>query len=289
VEALLDTCKIALVYFSATYVTRTYARLMREALVDQGCEAHLFNVTPYGSRRQPLPLDGFDGVIFGFPVFGDFAPSVINAWLPTLDGQGKRCAQFFTYGARTTGYAHFHTKLLLEQAGFRVLFSAEFLGRHSFNVAGWGILPDRPNAGDFAVAREYAALALERFAEDAPPVFRLQKPFGYHGAIATRENSPQTTERGWTHPTRVVEDCSMCRDCEAECPTRAFDADTGLSDPERCIECMHCVYICPNDAIQVDPRMKGVYADFLRDWHLTEEMMQTKQSKIITEPWQAAF
>lgn len=282
-------CKIALFYFSATNVTHTYAGVMREALLDHGSEVQLFNVTAYASRQEPLPIDDFDGFIFGFPVFSDFAPSVINAWLPTLDGQGKRCTLFFTYGARTTGYAHFHTKLLLEQAGFQVMFSAEFLGRHSFNVGGWRILPDRPNEQDFNVAREYVALALERFSQNAPAVFRLQKPFGYKRAMASLENQQKCTERGWTHPIRIAEECSMCRDCETECPTQAFDADMGLSDPERCIECMHCVYICPDEVLKVDERMKDAYEEFLTFWHLTEDMMNAKKSNIITEAWQTAF
>ena len=151
---------IALVYFSATNVTYIYAEVMRGALLDHDCDVQLFNVTPYAARQEMLPTGGFDGFIFGFPVFADFAPSVINAWLPTLDGKGVRCTQFFTYGARTTGYAHFHTLLLLEQAGFQVMFSAEFLGRHSFNVGGWQILPDRPNEQDYALAREFAAFSL---------------------------------------------------------------------------------------------------------------------------------
>ena len=282
-------CKIAVVYFSATNVTQTYAGVMRKVLLRHGCEARLFNVTDHASRRKPLQVDDFDGFIFGFPVFGDFAPSVINTWLPTLDGRGKRCAQFFTYGARTTGYAHFHTKLLLEQAGFRVLFSAEFLGRHSFNIGGWRILPDRPNAQDFAVAREYAALALERVSRDEPAVFRLQKPFGYERAMAWLENRRGKTGPGWAHPRRTADECSMCRDCEAGCPVQAFNADTGLSDPERCIECMHCVYICPDEVLKVDERLKGAYEGFLTFWHLTEDMMNAKKSKIITEAWQTAF
>jgi ferredoxin/flavodoxin len=281
--------KIALIYFSATNVTQAYAQVIRDSLAAQGCAAQLFNVTAYASRQEKLPIGDFDGFIFGFPVFGDFAPSVINAWLPTLEGQGKKCAQFFTYGARTTGYAHFHTHMLLEQAGFQVLFSAEFLGRHSFNVAGWRILPDRPHAQDFAVAREYAALAIERFSQDAPPAFRLQKPFAYNQIMAWRENKPKRTERSWANPVRTAETCGLCRDCERECPTRAFNADTGLSDPENCIECMHCVYICPEKVIQVDERMKDAYAGFLTDWHLTEEMMNAKRSRIITAAWQAAF
>ncbi|MBF0552324.1 MAG: hypothetical protein HQK60_17555 [Deltaproteobacteria bacterium] len=155
-------------YFSATNVTHTYAQVIRDGLVDRGCAVQLFNVTAYASRQTPLRLDGFDGVVFGFPVFSDFAPSVINDWLPKLEGMGKKCALFLTYGGRTTGYAHFHTRLLLEQAGCQVLFSAEFLGRHSFNVGGWRVLPARPNAQDFAVAQEYATLVAERFAKEAP-------------------------------------------------------------------------------------------------------------------------
>jgi NAD-dependent dihydropyrimidine dehydrogenase PreA subunit/flavodoxin len=281
--------KIALVYFSATNVTQTYAQAIRERLLDQGCTVQLFNVTTYASRQEKLPINDFDGFIFGFPVFSDFAPSVINEWLPILEGQGKKCAQFFTYGARTTGYAHFHTKLLLEQAGFQVLFSAEFLGRHSYNLAGWRILPDRPDVQDFAVAREYADLARERFSQEAPTVFRLQKPFGYNQIVAALKNKQKRTERGWTNPVRMADECCMCRDCENECPTHAFDADTGLSDPASCIECMHCVYICPDKVLKVDERMKDFYARFLTNWCLTEEMMNAKKGRIITASWQAAF
>lgn len=208
--------------FPVPNVTHTYAQVMSDELRARGCTVQLFNVTGYASRQKPLPINDFDGFIFGIPVFSDFAPPVINEWLPTLDGQGKRCTLFFTYGARTTGYAHFHTKLLLERAGFQVLFSAEFLGRHSFNVGGWRVLPDRPNAHDFSVARDYAALALERFSHDTPPVFRLQKPFGYDHVTASPEKRQKTREQDWTRPVRIAEECSMCRDCETECPTQAL-------------------------------------------------------------------
>ena len=280
---------IAIVYFSATNVTHTYARRMQAEFQDRGCRARLFNVTPHAARQAPLPLESFDGVVFGFPVFADFAPSVVNDWLPSLEGNGKRCAQFFTYGARTSGYAHFHTRLLLEQAGLRVLFSAEFLGRHSFNLAGWDIIPERPDENDFAVAGQYVALAIERFSQPDPPIFALQKPFGYHQGLHRLLNPEERIERGWAQPVRVSETCSMCGDCQSQCPTLAFDADSGLSDIAKCIECLHCVYICPDQVIQVDPRMKAAYADFLEYWHLSEPMMAAKRSRIIRESWQATF
>ena len=274
--------KIALVYFSATHVTRSFVRVMEAALVERGCKAMLFNVTPYDSRQEPLPLDDYDGIIFGFPVFADFAPSVINAWLPTLDGQGKRCATFFTYGGRATGYAHVHTRQLLEGAGFQVLFSAEFLGRHSFNVSGWRVLPDRPDKGDFSLAREYVDLVLDRFYQLDPPPFQLQETTGYSRAVAALRDQPKKAARRWPHPIRVADTCSMCRDCEPGCPTQAFDADSGLSDPGLCIECMHCVYICPDKVIETDPHKRVSHEDFMSFCKLTEEMLAAKVSMIIT-------
>lgn len=280
--------KIALVYFSATLVTQAYAEVMEATLQDHDCEVGVFNVTAHHARVEPLPIDAYNGVIFGFPVFADFAPSVINAWLTSLSGKGKQCATFFTYGGRTTGYAHFHTRSLLEDAGFQVLFSGEFLGRHSFNISGWKVLPDRPNDADFAVARDYIELALDRFYQEPPPTFHLQKPFGYQRAIANLADQPKKTTRGPAQPVRIEAVCSMCRDCETECPTQAFDADSGLSDPGTCIECMHCAYICPDEVIQVDPRMGAAYEDFLSFWQLTDDLLNAKRSKIITEAWQAA-
>ena len=279
---------IALIYFSGTHVTKTYAQVIEDVLTDSGCAVQLFDVTGYASRQKPLPVDDFQALIFGFPVYADFAPSVINTWLPTLEGKGKPCAQFFTYGARTSGYAHFHTMQLLEQADFQVLLSAEFLGRHSFNVGGWQILPDRPDGEDFSVAKEYANLALDRFSAQVLPIFKLQKPFGYNQVIAARQKQPKRDKRGWTNPVRVTDVCSMCRDCETECPTQAFNADSGLSDPGDCIECIHCLYICPDEVIEIDKRMKNAYTDFKASWHLEEQMMRAKKSKIISESWQAA-
>lgn len=51
---------------------------------------------------------------------------------------------------------------------------------------------------------------------------------------------------------------------------------------------MRCVTICPDKALRVDA-MQDIYSGFLANWHLTEEMVRAKMSRIITESWQAAF
>lgn len=280
--------KIAIAYFSGTDVTRIVADTICAALTNLGCTAKSFDVTPHKARQALFPTHAFDAFIFGVPVYADFAPTPMHDWLANLPGNGKRCAQFVTYGARSTGHAHFHTQQLLEQAGFQVLLSAEFLGRHTYNVGGWQILLDRPDDADLAVAREYAALALARFQMVNPPQFLLQKPFGYNQSIQRFEHPEKRTERGWTQPVRVTETCSMCRLCERDCPTQAFNADSGLSDPAACIGCMRCLFHCPDDVLRIHEGMRGAYDNFKADWHLTEELMAAKRSRIISDPTQAA-
>ena len=281
--------KIAIVYFSATYVTKTYVDVISQELQAQGCETALINVTSLGSREMHIPFGDFDGVIFGFPVYSDYAPSVINDWLKTLDGAGMRCGMFFTYGGRTTGYAHFHTKLLLEGAGFSVLFSAEFLGPHSYNLGGWRLLTDRPNEKDIAVTKCYARLVIERFAMASAPVFRIQRPFGYYQSLQALAQRKERTELRWPHPGRFGEDCQMCMRCETECPTGAFDALSGTANLATCIHCMHCIAICPDGVILTEEQKKITTEAFLENCHLTGEMLATKKSKIITEPWDTVF
>ena len=50
---------------------------------------------------------------------------------------------FFTYGGFGVHPAHHATREILEERHFRVVSSAEFLGAHTFNRAGWEAMVDR--------------------------------------------------------------------------------------------------------------------------------------------------
>ncbi len=279
--------KIAILYFSGTHVTEEYAEVIRAELIRLGCDASLVNVTAFAARQNPPAMYGYDAFVFGAPVYADFPPSVLSEWIPTLRGGGKPCALYVTYGGRTPGYAQYHLYSLLAGAGFRVRLSAEFLGRHTFNLAGWKLIPDRPNGTDFAVAREFAALARTRFDPGNSEPFTLQKTFGYDPAWKARAEAPLNAERRWAQPVRV-KDCPLCGLCESECPAQAMNMHTGESDPARCIECLHCLYACPEKALKADDRLGGFYPAFLEEWGLTEDILNHKQSRVISAGWQAA-
>ncbi|MBN2627509.1 MAG: flavodoxin family protein, partial [Spirochaetales bacterium] len=170
--------KIGILYFSGTHVTALVAGAVQRRLEELGAEAELRDITPLRKRRD-IDTDTYDALILGFPVYSDFAPSVINEWLMTLEGRGRPCALFCTYGGRTSGYFHYHTWQILKERGFSVLMSAEFLGRHTFNLAGWNVLPGRPNEEDLKVAADLADRAVGLFASESPELLSLQKPLGY--------------------------------------------------------------------------------------------------------------
>ena len=278
-----NNLRIAIIYFSATNVTRSYAKVIRRYLNENLADAHLFDITPHTARQSHLPISHYDAFIFGFPVFADFSPLVIHDWLPTINGLGKKCTQFFTYGARSSGHAHYHTAKMLSESNFKVMLSAEFLGRHTFNVAGWQVIPNRPNAADFELGKQFADLSLSIFKKDNAPEYIPPQLDGYADSLTRVQSRLPKAERAYTNPIRVKENCRMCRLCETQCPSLAFNADTGLSDPATCIECMHCVCICPDEAIKPDARMKDAYPGFLQRYHLTDEIMNAKQG-IIFQP-----
>jgi flavodoxin len=175
---------IAIVYFSATGITESFASTVGTELEKHECRVTKINITPQSARESNAVLEklhAFDSLLFGFPVFKDFAPEVVDNWLASLNGSGRKCVMFFTYGGRTTGYAHYHTKILLENAGFNVGLTAEFLGRHSINLIGFRALPDRPNEEDFTTARNFATQAIQfgdvRYREmHRMPALRLYLP-----------------------------------------------------------------------------------------------------------------
>ncbi|MFW9995348.1 MAG: EFR1 family ferrodoxin [Candidatus Odinarchaeota archaeon] len=268
--------KIALIYFSATGVTEEYAKLMAHKLEKRGNKTRIVNILIPENRSKIIFIE-FDAFIFGFPVFDARLPTVAEDWLQTINVRQKRCSMFFTYGARALELAHQVGYHLLREAGFEVVLSAEFLGRHSFNVAeGWSLAEDRPNAEDRQTAKEFAEKSFERFMSSKVDWNYELEDFTYQ----KQEHGVVTGLFSIFYPLREEKECSMCKQCEEECPAKAFDATTGVTDKELCILCMHCVYICPDGVIEVGDATE-LYQKFKKHHKLTDEVVMNKKSKII--------
>jgi len=270
--------KILNCFFSPTGNTRHIAKVISSRLADLGADVTERDITSPESRNSVSMIPEYDAFIIGAPIHSHRAPRLVRDWLKTLNGQGKPAAMFLTYGGFTVHPAHYSTGEILTAAGFDVIASAEFLGKHTFNLGGWAAVPDRPDSSDDDVARQYADKILARFSGDD------------QGRVADLPNTDDTEEyldsiekfRFYAVtqlPTRSGSDCSMCMACEEICPSGAMDAARGEADPESCIACLGCVAACPEGVLEIND-LTQIWPMKLKGENETEVSMNEKNSRL---------
>jgi len=271
--------KVLILYFSATGNTAKMAKVIEEKFKDEGVMVTMSEITPLAERQRKINFEPYQAVVFGAPVHSRRAPRIMRDWLKTLDGKGKRCSMFFTYGGFGVHPAHHSTREILKEQNFIVVSSAEFLGAHTFNLGGWRALGDRPNKSDFEVARDYVERTHKRFAgEDDRILGELEK------TEYTEEQLDSAEEKARFKvitqlPTRGGKECSMCLNCEELCPTGAMEAESGEADKEKCIACLACVSSCPEQALKINDTSKS-WSIKLDMEKVTEESIKEQKSKI---------
>jgi flavodoxin/ferredoxin len=271
--------KILIVIFSATGNTAKIAEVVKEELRQLGADIEEKDITSYDDRNDPLDLTPYHAVIFGLPIHALRAPRIVREWLDTLDGQGKTCATFFTYGGFRVHPTHYSTRRILEKRGFDLVSSAEFLAKHTFNIGGWSAVVDRPNESDFEVARKFAKQTYKRFTGEDPG-----RPDEFDKTELSREELDEVEKRPFLAvtqlPTRMGADCSMCMICEDLCPTQAMSAELGeVSEKEKCIACLRCIDNCPEEVLSIND-LSPIWPLVLDMMKETEESMSNKNSRI---------
>jgi ferredoxin len=269
--------KILLCYFSATGNTAKVAGVVGDEFRQLGVEVEAKDITPQPERQKKIDLEPYQAFVIGAPIFSWRAPRVVREWLRTLDGRGKKCSMFFTYGGFQVPPTHASTKQILEEQGFVVVSSAEFLGAHTFNLGGWKAVEGRPDASDFDVAKEYAQATHKRLAgEDSGTLGEMEKTLHTEEQLDSIETFRFNILTQL--PTRQGESCSLCMICEESCPTGAMNAETGEAEPGKCIGCLACFAKCPEDALKIND-MSDNWAFKLEMEKVTEESIKEKKSK----------
>ena len=270
--------RILILFFSATGNTAHIASVIRDRFVELGADADAVDITPFAERQSGIGIDPYDAVVFSFPVHSWRASRVVRDWLATLEGRQKKCSLFFTFGGFGIHPAHQSTREILEDRGFVVVSSAEFPAAHTFNLGGWRAMMGRPDEQDFLVAGEYALKTYHRFTGQDHHL-----PGPWEATPCTGEYLDALEAFRFTVvtqlPSRDRDGCSMCRICEAACPTGAMDAELGNADPARCIACLGCVFRCPESALRINDMSVSWSKKIAAEKTSIEEMV-TKKSRI---------
>lgn len=269
---------VLILYFSATGNTATIANVIEKKFTEMGAEVTMFDITPYAARKLKVDLEPYQAILFGSPIHSWRAPREVREWMRTLDGKGKKCAMFFTFGGFQVHPTHYSTRQILEEQNFIVVSSAEFLGAHTFNLGGWKAMEGRPDALDFDVAKEYALVTYKRFTgEDDGILGELEKTEHTEEQLDSIEIFRFNILTKL--PSRDGEECSMCLVCEELCPTSAMEAESGEADKGKCIACLACVANCPENVLKIND-MSDRWPFKLEMEKTTEENLKEQKSKI---------
>ena len=170
------------------------------------------------------------------PVYGGRVPEPALERLTMLKGQGGPAVAVVVYGNRAYEDALLELSDTLSANGFRVVAAAAFIAEHSVVRS---IAAGRPDAVDKQVAVDFGRAVLSKLAQSPEKWSAPEVP-----------GNPEYRERPKMPVTPVTnDDCGHCGSCASMCPVEAIPMDDPqTTDASRCILCMRCVEICPQDA-----------------------------------------
>ncbi len=227
---------VHLVYFSATYTTRTVARCMAQAM---GCETVEHDVTCSVPQEETALTSDGELLIAAAPVYAGRIPGRMAEALRMFSGNGTPAIVVCVYGNRDYDDALVELQNCVEAQGFRAVAAAAFICRHCIFPA---VAAGRPDDADMQKAADFAAHCASLLA-DTGDIAMLP-------ALKVKGNRPYKQGGASTFcPTGDASLCTKCLTCVSLCPVNAIpEADPCATDSARCMACGRCVVVCPHGA-----------------------------------------
>jgi len=174
-------------------------------------------------------------VLIAVPVWGGRVPGLAAERLRRIEGCGQRAAVSVVYGNRDYDDALLELCDIATEQGFKVVSAAAFVAEHCIFPS---VAADRPDMSDRA--------AISRFIHETENLLKT----GATLDLAKVKGSRPYKKYGGVplHPKTDKEACGRCLVCATSCPVDAIDAETLVTDPDRCISCCRCIAVCNKGA-----------------------------------------
>ena len=207
----------------------------------------------------PKKRDKFNGqisgdlLIVGVPVYTGDHPSMIQASISKIDGNGLWALPVAVCGNVRMGTCLAELCGLLKKQGFTIPAAGNFIAQHSFACEDFPIGKGRPDESDLGKAMEFGRRVIEKISNNPEDITSRYRSNMYirmyvSGSIEAegfsglgKRHSPFI--RVSEHDDMVCQECGLCVEV---CPTGSIDENTYRVSDDLCIRCFACVNICPS-------------------------------------------
>lgn len=201
------------------------------------------NLTLPDSRDREYALSQDDLAIIGMPVYAGRLPAEAVARLRKIKGNNAAAVIVVVYGNRAYEDALVELQDVAQEAGFRPVAAAAFIGEHSYATDDAHIAWKRPDQDDLARAFDFGQKVRESLGqiadEAAMPSLQVPGNRPYQESRLPKNLTPLSHEF-----------CTRCEDCISLCPTGAIALSDNaiVTDASLCILCCACVKACTTGA-----------------------------------------
>lgn len=219
------------IYFSPTGGTEKVADIIAEGIENIFMDIDMIKEP---KKLSQINFTADDLCIFAVPSYGGRIPSVTAEIFGNLKGNGAKAVLTAVFGNRAIDDTLIELQDILEKDGFAILAGIEAVSQHSLMPA-FG--KDRPDEND-----KKDLIAFGRKIKE-----KAEK--GTINTVVLPGNHNYRTYNGVPFKPKANGKCNKCGICANECPAKAIPKENPkITDENKCISCMHCVFVCPQKA-----------------------------------------
>lgn len=205
------------------------------------------NLFDFTLKEPEIVLKNEDVCYILAPVYYGRVPQVFIERLSKIKGNGAKVVVVAVYGNREFEDALLELKNTAEQIGFKVVAGIGAIAQHSIaNTIGEG----RPNKNDIEQLNIFKE-KINKKIESGKTGVEIVGNYPYK-EIGTMPDYP-----------RVKENCTKCGICVENCPVGAIISPEE-TDREKCIGCMRCVVVCPENARKLNSAIVNAVTEKLK-------------------------
>ena len=234
------------IIFSPTGGTQNCADIIAAAF---GKEIELIDLTDYAYDFTSTDITKEDICVIAAPAYGGRIPEIAVSRLKQIHGNDAKAILMAVYGNREFDDCLVELQDIATENGFIPVAGIGAVAEHSL-IRKFGA--NRPDSDDIAELNNFAAQILSKLESTSVEAVSLpgNRPYKVFPGSSVR---PQTNDN-----------CVKCKLCAWQCPAEAISEQSpNLTDTAKCISCMRCISICPNQARYLAPEIIEVFTEKL--------------------------